>query len=157
MKRRRVLGLVGVSLTMGGCVGRSSPGSPGDDTPTETGSPGDDAPTVTDRAFSRSGDCQDPESASVSFPDDVLVTGCISGADGCAEAALGAADYDAGDDTLRVVVETVDTSKPGGGCTQAIVYRGYELRVSFDGELPGTVVVTHRGVEGETEVAREQR
>lgn len=157
MKRRRVLALVGASLTVGGCVGRSSPGSPGDDTQTATGSPGDDTPTVTDRAFSRTSDCDDPENASVSFPDDVLVTGCISGADGCAEAALGTADYDAGDDTLRVVVETVDTSQPGGGCTQAIVYRGYELRVAFDGGLPGTVVVIHRGVEGETEVAREER
>lgn len=150
MRRRALLGAVGSSLVLAGCTGRGSPGSP-DSPSTPT------TPTLTGQDFTRTGNCDDPGSATVSFPDDVVVTGCISGPDGCAEAALDSVEYDTGDDVLRVAVGIEDTREPDEVCTQAIVYRSYELRATFEGGLPGTVVVVHDGVEGEIEAARVDR
>lgn len=166
MKRRRLLGIAGASLAVTGCAGRSSPGTPIDgsptgDPPTDGSSTDDpptgDSPTVTGSEFSRTGNCEDPESASISFSDDVLVTGCVSGSDSCAEATLERANYDVASDTLRIAVGTVDAGEPNEACTEAIVHRAYELRVDFDGGLPGTVVVVHRGVGDEVEAARAER
>lgn len=154
MDRRAFLGVVSATVALAGCTGSGPPGS--------TTPPAASTPTITDQKFARTGDCEDPGAATVSFPDDVVVTGCISGPDGCAAAALDSVDYDGAEDTLYASVGIVDTREPDEVCIEAqratsIVYRAYELRIGFDNGLPGTVVVVHDGVEGRIEAARVER
>ncbi len=71
----------------------------------------------------------------------ILVTGTVIGSDGCATARLAEAAIE--DGALSVDVETVDTG--GGMCTQALVAIEYETTVTFDGEIPNEISVSHDG------------
>ncbi|WP_224332801.1 hypothetical protein [Haloprofundus halobius] len=132
-----------------------SGGADGTDGETET--PGEDsdesAPRIADRAFERTGDCDRAGSATVSRDGDtVVVEGCIRGRNGCSEAVLDSAEYDPSDDRLSVVVATEEERDEDEACTQALVSRGYELRVVFEDGTPGTVDVVHDGADGQTTV-----
>ncbi|MFB6123609.1 MAG: hypothetical protein ABEJ78_09135 [Haloferacaceae archaeon] len=145
MERRRVLALV-VATSLAGC---SSVGPPSDDS-------GGDGPTVTGRRLTDTGECSNPETASVAFAESAVeLTGCITGPNGCSTAVLGSATM-AGDE-LTVVVATDDAPPPGGGCTQALVQRGYDARITFDGGLPATVGIVHASARGREVVARADR
>jgi hypothetical protein len=144
MNRRSLLGTVSAGLLLAGCAGNADPGA--------------GTPTITGEEFCRTGGCTTPGSATVTFADDsVAISGCISGPNGCAEAALETVVYRASDDRLQVAVKTIDTSGPNEACTEAIVYRGYDLDVDLAGGVPSTVVVVHRGVGDEVEAARVER
>ncbi|WP_277553720.1 hypothetical protein [Halobaculum limi] len=153
------------STALAGCTGGSAGGGGGDgddedgaeDTPTATtDAPATETatgdPSISNRSFERTGDASEQaESASVAFGEDrVTCTGVIRGKNGCMEASLESATYEAG--TLRVRVTT--TKEGGDVCTQQLVYRGYEAVVDFDGGLPNRVVVEHASM-GETRTVTE--
>lgn len=71
----------------------------------------------------------------------IVVTGTVIGSDGCATARLAEAAIE--DGALNVDVETVDAS--GGMCTQALQAIEYEATLTFDGEIPNEVSVSHDG------------
>ncbi|MFB6233484.1 MAG: hypothetical protein ABEH61_04420 [Haloarculaceae archaeon] len=117
-------------------------------TPTPTETPA--GPTVQAASLSITDTVagQQVDAADVTFGDNsVAVTGTIWGADGCKTARLGSAEYDPGADTLRVAVVTTDREDASGVCTQAIVEIEYSVRVTFAGDPPGSVAVTHDGRE----------
>ncbi|UIP00707.1 hypothetical protein Hbl1158_04945 [Halobaculum sp. CBA1158] len=179
MDRRTALSLIASvgATALAGCTGSGADdGTDGDETDGSTGddgtdgSTGDDgtdgpddstteppaddgsSPSITDRSFSRLGDAAEPgESASVAFDGDrVRCAGVIQGRNGCMEAELDSATYDADGDELRVRVTTV--REGGDYCTQQIVDREYEAVVTFAGGLPGAVVVEHESM-GEVRTA----
>ncbi|WP_284012093.1 hypothetical protein [Halobaculum litoreum] len=164
MNRRRFVAAVAGAGTfvLAGCTGGADGGAggqngdgtptdePGDGTDTDTPGSGDGgtAPAIVDRSFERTGDAADAgDRASVTFGDSsVTCTGVIRGRNGCMQAALGGATYEADADELRVRVTTV--REGGDSCTQQIVNRGYEATVTFEGGLPGRVVVVHESMDG---------
>ncbi|MBV0924218.1 hypothetical protein KTS45_08385 [Halomicroarcula limicola] len=93
------------------------------------------------------------DEASVAFGGDtVTVEGTIWGANGCKTGRLLGAEYDAAADELTVTVGTKDREDAGDGCTQAIVEIRYRATATFEGGLPGTVVVTHDHGDGGKDV-----
>jgi hypothetical protein len=71
----------------------------------------------------------------------IVVTGTVIGSDGCATARLAEAAVE--DGALEVDIETVDTG--GEMCTQQLVAIRYTATLSFDGEIPNEVSVSHDG------------
>ncbi|MFB6101414.1 MAG: hypothetical protein ABEJ73_02495 [Haloplanus sp.] len=127
---RRSLCLTVPLVALGGCVG---PPRDGD---------GGEPPHVTDATLRDTGRCSDPETATVDVSEsEIRVTGCVTGPNGCAVAALGTATVE--EDRLDVVVTTERDAPPDVGCTQALVYRGYVGTVTVDGGRPATVRVVH--------------
>ncbi|WP_166035380.1 hypothetical protein [Halorussus pelagicus] len=93
--------------------------------------------------------CGQPRSeASVAFGDDgssVVVTGTISGANGCYTAKLANSSYDAETGALDLTV--VSMAKEGTAvCAQCIAEIEYEATVSFADDGPASVSVTHSGM-----------
>lgn len=152
-RRTWVATLAGIATgTLAGCVA-GGPGNGGTGTPSPTPTEGPAEPR-----FERTGDCENPGSARVSVrksaPPEVVVEGCIVGANGCTEAALGEVEFDAAVDELRVVVVTEEERGTDEVCTQALVHRGYRVVVPFERGGPATTVVVHDGARGRREVAR---
>lgn len=179
MRRRTFLTSVTAAVatgTLAGCLGGGDPsGGGGTDTespansPTETSpetteTPTDtatDAPTdtptsvegIASKTLEATGDCSNPDTANVAFESKtVVVTGCIQGPNGCHQPVLKRATMDGG--KLNVVVTT---EGQGDACTQALVQRSYEARISFDGDLPKTVVVIHDSMGEQSTVATAKR
>ena len=124
-----------------------------------TGTPGS-SPAVSDRTFEGTGDCAAEEAgtASISFGSDaVTCTGCITGQNGCQQATLASAGYDAGKDLLTVEVTTTAGGDTPESCTQQIVHRGYEATFTFEGSLPNEVSVVHESMGERSEAARAKR
>jgi hypothetical protein len=169
MRRRELLasgGLVaGTVLT--GCLGGSAPGSGpgGDDSDDDDGGDGggggsDDGGTtpsgleLTGREFASRDECASRGSAEVAFEDGrVVVTGCITGRNGCEVAELGSAELDGDDDRHLSVVVTTTQPDPDAVCTEALTSLGYEARFTFEGGTPGSVQVVHRSGSSESVVA----
>ena len=168
MNRRTACRTTAAGLLVGlaGCLGDENDDSPEestddpqpDDDPTDTDMTDDetDEPTdPTDRidsdrvagaTFSHTGNCSDPETASVEFLDsevEALISGCIEGRNGCAVPVL--VDGSEEDGTLRVEIGEVDFSDDDTLCTQEITRLSYELRLRFDPEAPETIDVFHDG------------
>jgi len=113
---------------------------------TETDADTIDSDRVAGASFTHTGECSDPETATVEFLDsgvEVLITGCIQARNGCSVPILLGGSEDTG--TLRVEIGEADFSDPDTVCTEAIVDQGYELRLRFDPELPQTIEVFHDG------------
>jgi hypothetical protein len=147
MKRRDVIASASAVL-VAGCTGPAA----------DDGQSGDDTPTYADTSFEvTDAGCGGPaEAAAVSFDEtdeSVAVSGTTSGPDGCYLARVADATYDASGDEFRLVVEAYDDADPDEGCTQCITEIDYEATASFDGGLPGRVVVVHRSRGEEREVA----
>ncbi len=101
---------------------------------------------VAEASFSRTGDCSDPETASIEFLDsetEVLIEGCIQGRNGCSVPVLLESTDENG--TLRIEISEEDFSDDDMVCTEAIVERGYELRVRFESEFAESIEVFHDG------------
>ena len=168
MNRRTLL--VAAAAAAAGCI--DSGGNDGSDggstdattstaTPTPTPSGSTDGETDTEsgtasvrrRVFERRDACDERGSAAVSTDGDaVVVTGCITGRNGCVMAVLDETAYDDEVDELRVVVGT-EKGTDGDVCTQALTALGYRCRVGFDGRRPATTVVVHDGAGGASTVA----
>jgi len=132
-------------LALAGCVGRGG-GGDSDDNGDDDGGDGDDQPRVTDRTFDDTGECSDPETATVdASTSSVRVDGCITGPNGCAVASLGSATVDG--DELTVVVTTERDAPPDMACTEALVYRSYTATITLDGSV-GSVRVVHDAAGG---------
>lgn len=114
-----------------------------------------------ERAFLvvHNGSCGGANEATVECRSDsplVTVPGTILGRNSCRTAVLENAVYDDRSGSLRVVIGTeVDDRDSRGLCRYCIYGIDYEAVVAPRGP-PETVVVVHRGVGGETVVAREQ-
>jgi hypothetical protein len=145
--------------------------TPGDtptatDTPTPTATPTPTprpTPSVSDTAFSLTdrGCGSQTHEATITFDESetaVDVSGTIWGNNGCYIATLQDATYDPEADTLTVEVKSkTEDSEETKACTQCIAEVDYETTVSFEGTLPGTVVVSHvKGLE-KTTAARKSR
>ena len=159
MKRRGVL----LTLAASGCLGGGPFDVPPDDS---TAAPPSDsttaaaAETATARtsvrieSFAGTERCPSPGEAAVSVEGaDVVVAGCVRGANGCAVPALSAAAYDAAANALTVIVGT-DSRDDADACTQVRTRLGYRTRVSLLGGLPDTVSVVHDDDDGHREVVR---
>lgn len=147
VRRRALLAVVGTSLAAAGCLSESDGdgGGDGDDDSGTGTDPGTAAPpSVAATAFDDGeGDCGGDDAATVTVSDrTVVVAGRAMTPDPCHDLALAAADYDAGDDRLTVVVAVGDEGP--GGCVECVGEVPYEARVTFDRGLPGTVIVRHR-------------
>jgi hypothetical protein len=111
-----------------------------------TGSDGDASegpPALVEQSLSvTGGECGNgQDDASASFGDGrVEITGTISARDRCQGARVQSATYDVDADRLSV---TVETEKAGDVCAQCISDVYYEATFSFEGELPGSLVLTH--------------
>jgi hypothetical protein len=150
MERRSLLAVLG-TVALAGCAG----GAPSNDGSGGNGGDGD-APTIADSDVVDTGECASPETATVTFGSArVDVTGCITGANGCSTAVLGSATMEG--DELHLVVDTDDTPEGDVGCTQALVQRGYEASVAFDGGVPAAVSVVHDSATGREQVTRAER
>jgi hypothetical protein len=76
----------------------------------------------------------------------VVVTGTITGHNGCMTAALGSASYDPETDELSVgVVTTRREGTENQFCTQEVVALGYEATFTFEGGIPHSASVSHDG------------
>lgn len=115
------------------------------------GSTPDDPPELQASSFAVTGveSGQPRQTADASFDTDdetVTVTGTIVGSDGCATADLGTVEYDAADGQLAVdVVTTEREDADRRACTQQMVGIDYEATLSFDGDIPSRVAVSHDG------------
>jgi FtsP/CotA-like multicopper oxidase with cupredoxin domain len=179
MERRTFLaGTVAALSAVAGCVGeppetpdngaeptdteeQTGTDTPADGTPGDTDTPADTpsgaSTSIVSRSLEQQGDCNSPGNASIATDGaTVSVEGCITGRNGCMYPALGAASYDAEADELTVRVTTENESDPDEACTQALVQRGYEVTVEFDGSLPGTTTVYHDSMDEEQQVARSE-
>lgn len=147
MKRRDVIATV-ATVSVAGCTGPAA----------DDEQPGDDTPSYEDTTFEvTDAGCGGPaEEAAVSFDESdesVAVSGTTSGPNGCYLARVADASYDASGDEFRLVVAAYDDADPDEGCTECITEIDYEATASFDGGLPGRVVVVHRSRGEEREVA----
>jgi len=169
MNRRTALQTAAVGLTAGlaGCASFDGPfdeestesetpesdsqnGTPMTDSTDKTGDDADaiDSDRVDGASFTHTGECSDPETASVDFLDsdaETVISGCIEGRNGCAVPIL--AGGSEADGTLRVEIGEVDVSDDDMMCTQQIVQLGYELRLRFDDGFPDSIEVFHDGAE----------
>jgi hypothetical protein len=150
MDRRALLAGIGgaIAASTAGCTGGppTAAGSDGDDGGDETTTAG--GPQLVGKSLTAElpacTDSEAPDRASVSREGTtVTVEGTIGGSDGCQTAALAAATYDAGADELRVDVKT--EKRKSGACVQCLVEIDYVADFSFEGGLPGSVVVSHEG------------
>ena len=108
-----------------------------EDVPTEV----IDSDRIVAARLTATGECAAAGTAAVDVGTGVIVTGCLTAHNGCAEPVVGAVtDIEGG---LRVVVGEEDRSDPGTACTQALVQRGYELHLDVEGNPPGAVEVVH--------------
>ncbi|MFB6126266.1 MAG: hypothetical protein ABEJ79_03065 [Halolamina sp.] len=158
MKRRTLLAALAAATA--GCTGSGgNDGGDGEEPTDDETTAGDETDTepaessIRSREFERRDACSERGSATISTDGDaVVVTGCITGEDGCKVAVLEEATYDGGADELRVVVGTEDGTE-SGACTQALTSLGYRCRVVFDGQRPATTVAVHDGAGGASTVA----
>ena len=91
--------------------------------------------------------------ASVAIENDgsrIVVTGTITGENGCRTATLDSVRIDAGE--VRIVVATERAPDAGAVCSQALVGIGYRATVTVE-RRPESVTVIHRGAGGEETVA----
>ncbi len=161
MKRRGVLlTLAAVSGCMGGGSATDPPDGSADADRVASATPSPDGVTSTANtavrieSFAATGECPAAGDATIRVADaDVLVAGCLLGANGCAVPALSAAAYDADANVLTVIVGT-DTRGDADACTQVRTRLGYRTRVSLLGGLPDAVSVVHDDADGHREVAR---
>jgi len=155
MERRQYLATIAAALgATAGCTGAAdSDASPTDSpTPTQTPTPAD--PHIADSSFEPRDTCEEQGSAEITVDgQSVVAEGCIVGKDGCQEAVLESATYDAAADQLDVRVIT-EKRTDSDACTQQLVDLPYTATVTFENGLPGTTRVVHDGVHGETEAAR---
>lgn len=179
MQRRALLTGLGATTILGlaGCVGDGPSGDgngndggngTGDDG-TDDGSDGGDSggddsdgdPVLTRAALSQA-PCEEPETATVAFDEEVgeiRVDGCIVGNTGCHVPSLLEPTLEEGetrrltDDRILVAVETVDDSDPDEACTQVLTELGYEATFAFEGALPSSIEVVHETHDGERTVA----
>lgn len=159
MNRRTLLqraGIVGATL-LAGCSSSGSPGGESPDPETDTEDPdASQSPVLETTEFSvdgRSGGSQRDE-ATVRFDGQrVVVEGVIWGSDGCKTATLLDSAYDRATDTHTVTVGTTDREDAGEMCTQALVEIEYTATATFEGGLPGRVVVRHDHGDGPEQVA----
>ena len=110
--------------------------------------------TGADRSFTvrETGDEANNE-ASVAIENDgsrVVVTGTITGENGCRTATLDSVRIDAGE--VRIVVATERAPDADAVCSQALVGIGYRATVTVE-RRPESVTVIHRGAGGEETVA----
>lgn len=148
--RRRTF-LAGASALAGGalagCTGGAAPGGGGPGTTTTpTPTP---VPTVTDSQVETvETGCAtgDGGATVVREGEQVRVTGRLRTATPCYLARLTDATYDADADRLTVAV-TAERDPEAMACVDCVGEVEYEATVTFDGGLPGTVVVTHGGEE----------
>jgi hypothetical protein len=160
MRRRALLATAGSALALSGCVSSPGTGDGAERSPAESPSPDDTStppatPALVEQSLAPRKDCETPGQAAVAFDSTaVRITGCIRGPNGCHVPVLESAAYDGASDRLRVVVGTESTADEETACTQAIVHRGYEVAVRFDGGLPGRAVVSHEGAGDRVEAAR---
>ena len=81
-------------------------------------------------------------------PKAVVVTGTITGNNGCVTAALETVAYNADTDRLTLdVVTKRRAGTEGQACTQQLVGIAYEARCTFEDALPSAVAVTHDGAD----------
>ena len=80
----------------------------------------------------------------------VVVTGTITGSDGCQTAVLDSVQ--AGDSGLQITVATERDAGASAVCSQALVGIEYRLVVTLE-TPPASVRVVHRGSDGSSEVA----
>lgn len=105
---------------------------------------GDGIETAEFTVEAREGASGDEGSGNAEFNEDegsITLTGTVIGNNGCATARLAEARVEEG--VLNANVETVNDG--GEVCTQALVALGYEATLSFDGEIPNEVSVSHDG------------
>ncbi|PSQ09418.1 hypothetical protein BRC98_06055 [Halobacteriales archaeon QS_7_68_65] len=91
--------------------------------------------------------------ASVAIENDgsrIVVTGTITGENGCRTATLDSVRIDAGE--VRIVVATERAPDADAVCSQALVGIGYRATVTVE-RRPESVTVIHRGAGGEETVA----
>ncbi|WP_049901113.1 hypothetical protein [Halococcus agarilyticus] len=91
--------------------------------------------------------------ASVAIENDgsrIVVTGTITGENGCQTATLDSVRTDAGE--VRIVVATERAADAGTMCTQALVGISYRATVTVESQ-PASVTVIHRGAGDEKTVA----
>jgi hypothetical protein len=162
MNRRALLqcaGVVGAAL-LAGCSSSGGPGEgPTDEPPTDGGEPSQ-SPVLADTEFvvdAQSSGTQRDE-ATVQFDGQrVVVDGVVWGSDGCKTATLLHSAYDPETNTHTVTVGTTDRADAGEMCTQAIVEIEYTATATFEGGLPGRVVVRHDHGDGSEQVADAER
>jgi len=120
----------------------------------EAGGPGGSEPEaveLVEESFTvtSAGNDSPTDDADVAFnPEEntVVVTGTITGSNGCTTATLGSASYDPATDSLSVdVVTTRREGSDGKVCTQALVGIGYEATFTFEGGIAHSVSVSHDG------------
>jgi hypothetical protein len=140
MHRRSLLGTLPV-LAVAGCAGA----------PTD-GAPTDGSVRLHDTSLRDTGRCGDPETATVDVSASrVRVTGCVTGASGCAVADFGSATVEG--DRLVVVATTRRDTPPDTACTEALVPRGYVATVELERGRPASVRVVHDAAGGRERVA----
>jgi hypothetical protein len=139
-------------LALSGCLGSGSGGGSGGSGGGGDGSGGDDdPPRVTEQSFEDTGECSNPETATVDASGgEVRIEGCVTGPNGCAVAALDSVTVVDGD--LEVVVTTERDAPPDVACTEALVYRAYAATITLDGTA-GAVQVVHDTPNGRQTVA----
>ena len=128
------------------------------DTTTDPESDVIDSDHIAESELTRTGECTEVGNATVTFGDtdpEATVSGCLRGHNGCAEPVVEAVTDT--DDGLRVVMGEADLSGPETLCTQALVQRGYELRLRFASDLPATIEVVHDDADGRAVVATVDR
>jgi len=124
---RRTLLRTAPLLALAGCTGAGGGGSGG-------------SPRITDRAFTDTGECSDPETATVdASTTTVRIGGCITGPNGCSVARLDSAAVEG--ETLVVVVGTARDAPRDVACTEALVQRGYAATITLDHRVPSVRVV----------------
>ena len=165
MRRRGVLSALVVAAS--GCLGGGEFDVSPDGTADATRSPSATAatdgttrttarPDVRVEQFVATERCPASGDATVRIEDaDVVVAGCVRGANACAVPALSAAAYDAAANALTVIVG-IDASDGAGSdaCADAFTALGYRVRVGLAEGPPSAVSVVHDDVDGHREVAR---
>jgi hypothetical protein len=149
-----VAGCLGDGRDGGGTDDGDAGGSPTDaPEPSPTDTPSPDGATggsrLVDRSFAvlEEGCGSGRESADATRDGSrVIVTGTITGSDGCHTARLAGATYARIDGRLRVEVETyVPSSTATMACAACLVDIDYEATFTFEGGAPGEVVIVHDG------------
>ncbi|MFO7832653.1 MAG: hypothetical protein R6V31_01005 [Halohasta sp.] len=165
MNRRRICRTAAAAALTGmaGCLGVDDPSEEASTNETDEQTNGTDQPTnetmtddvprdvidsdrITAARLTATGECEASGTAAVDVGDGLTITGCLTGHNGCAEPVVeSVTDVEGG---LQVVVGEEDRSDPETACTQALVQRGYELRLDLDSDPPGAVEVVHDDATG---------